>query len=262
MVIRVVVSGPGKMGLQVLQALTGETDLQPVGVLSRSPEASSFTLGDVSLPCRTEPLELFRELQPDVVVDFSNAERTSAIVEAAVAMGVRPVIGTSGLSSEFLEKLRVQCEQRQLGAVFAPNFAVGAVLMIYLARQAAKYFEAAEIIEMHHDQKADAPSATSVATAEAMVKARGRPFKRNEPQKETLEGTRRGSLEGVTIHSVRLPGLVAHQEVILGGQGQTLTIRHDSLSRESFMPGVMLAIREVMKLKGLVVGLEPLLGLD
>jgi 4-hydroxy-tetrahydrodipicolinate reductase len=200
-------------------------------------------------------------MNPDVVIDFTNAAWTPVLAEAALEKGVRLVIGTTGLDQAFLERLGRDCAQRRLGAVVAPNFALGAVLMVYFARQAAKFFDSAEIIELHHDGKADAPSGTAKATAEGMVAARGRPFVRNVPEREPLPGSRGAELGGVTIHAVRLPGLVAHQEVIFGGTGQTLTIRHDSTGRDSFMPGVLLAVRRVMELDRLVVGLEELLGL-
>jgi len=144
--------------------------------------------------------------------------------------------------------------------VVAPNFALGAVLMIHLAKIAAKYLDYAEIIELHHHQKADAPSGTALATARAMAAARGKPFLQPIGQSKTSD-SRGEQVEGVTIHSVRLPGLLAHQEILLGGPGQTLSIRHDTISRECFMPGVMLAVREVVKRKGLIYGLDTLLGL-
>jgi 4-hydroxy-tetrahydrodipicolinate reductase len=146
--------------------------------------------------------------------------------------------------------------------VIAPNFALGAVLMQHMAKTAARFYENAEIIELHHDQKVDAPSSTALASAKGMVQARGKPFTRAPTQQENLPGTRGGETGGVTIHSVRLPGLVAHQEIIFGGPGETLRIRHDSLGRESFMPGVMLAVRHVMTHPGLVVGLDRLVGLE
>ncbi|MEX2245747.1 MAG: 4-hydroxy-tetrahydrodipicolinate reductase, partial [Dehalococcoidia bacterium] len=154
-----------------------------------------------------------------------------------------------------------RCAERKLGGVVAANFAIGAVLLMHLAKIAAPYFDAAEIIELHHDQKVDAPSGTAIATARGMVEARGRPFGRNVPETETIAGARAAEIDGVTVHSVRLPGLVAHQEVLFGGQGQTLTIRHDTTGRDSFMPGILLAVREVMRREELVVGLEGLIGL-
>ncbi len=145
----------------------------------------------------------------------------------------------------------------------APNFALGAVMLIHLTKIVSKFedFKAAEILEMHHDEKLDAPSGTVLATAEAMSAARGRPFQRNKPQKVSLEGTRGGELGGISIHSLRLPGLLAHQEVVFGALGQSLSIRHDTISRECFIPGVMMAIKEVAKRPGFVYGLDQLLGL-
>jgi 4-hydroxy-tetrahydrodipicolinate reductase len=134
--------------------------------------------------------------------------------------------------------------------------------MQQMSKLAARFFESAEILEMHHDRKVDAPSGTSIATAKMMAEARGKPFERAETERENIPGTRGGEIDGVTIHSVRLPGLVAHQEVIFGGPGETLQIRHNSMDRVSFMPGVVLAVREVMKLDHLVIGLERLAGLD
>ncbi len=145
--------------------------------------------------------------------------------------------------------------------MLAANFAIGAVLLMHMAKIASRFFDAAEIIELHHDQKVDSPSGTSIATARGMIEARGRPFGRNEPESTPVEGTRAGALDGVTIHSVRLPGLVAHQEVLFGGVGQTLSIRHDSMGRESFMPGIILATREVMRRDELIIGLDALIGL-
>ena len=155
------------------------------------------------------------------------------------------IVGTEGRANVFI----------------APNFAIGAVLMMRFAELAAPWFETAEIIELHHDRKVDAPSGTALETARRMRSARGTDFAHNEPTLQHVEGARGAQFGGVGLHSVRLPGFVAHQEVIFGGQGQTLTLRHDSTGRDSFMPGVLLAVREVMKLKGLVEGLGVLLGL-
>jgi len=170
----------------------------------------------------------------DVAVDFTRPDSVHANARACLEAGVHAVVGTTGLTEDQLEDLRRLAEAGPANAVVAPNFAVGAVLMMRFAAEASRHLERAEIVELHHDGKLDAPSGTALRTA----------------------GLMRGE---VPIHSVRLPGLVAHQEVILGGVGETLTIRHDSLSRESFMPGVLLAVREVARRPGLTVGLEPLL---
>jgi len=194
-------------------------------------------------------------------VDFSNADWTPALADAALAHGVRMVVGTTGLSAAFVEELRSRCAAQKLGGVMASNFALSAVLMMEFARQAAKFFDHAEIIELHHNQKVDAPSGTAKTTAEMMLAARGKGFEHADTERFTVEGARGGDLGGIAIHSVRLPGLVAHQEVIFGSLGQTLTIRQDSTGRDSYMPGVLLAVRRVMEMDHLAVGLDRLLGL-
>jgi 4-hydroxy-tetrahydrodipicolinate reductase len=254
---RVVVSGTGRMGREVGAAVSAEPGLSLVAYLD------GLAGGDEcgGSPLFADPAYCFEDSRPDVVIDFTNAAWTPALCEAALARGVRPVIGTTGLPPEFVDWLEREAAARKLGAVVASNFAIGAVLMMHFARQAARFFESAEIIELHHDQKVDAPSGTAKTTAEMMLAERGSPFRRVEAEKEVVPGTRGGEVGGVSIHSVRLPGLVAHQEVIFGGLGQTLSIRHDSTGRELYMPGVLLAVREVMGLDRLVRGLDRLLGL-
>jgi 4-hydroxy-tetrahydrodipicolinate reductase len=262
--IRVVVSGLGRMGREILMGISRQDDMEPVGVLEKFSREEVFSLPDGSgrlIPCSTEP-ELLERLSPDVVVDFSNHEWTSIVGPAAIAAGVRPVIGTTGLTEDFVAGLEKSCAEARLGGVVASNFALGAVVLTHLSRIAALYFDNVEIIELHHDQKVDAPSGTALTMAEAMLRARdGRPFDYPETTKETVPGTRGGQHGGAGIHSVRLPGLVAHHEIIFGGLGQTLTLRHDSTSRESFLPGVLLAVREVTQRQELVRGLDRLMGL-
>jgi 4-hydroxy-tetrahydrodipicolinate reductase len=264
MTIRVLVSGNGKMGREVLAVACREADLEPVGVvdLFAGEEYISLPVGSGLIPFGSNPAALIRRTRPDVIVDFTNAEWTPPLVQAALQASVRLVIGTSGLPDSLLKELDKECRTRKLGAVVASNFAIGAVLMQYLSRIAGGYFDHAEIIELHHDAKADAPSGTAIATAKVMAEGRKKGFVRPMTQKQNVRGTRGGNVDGITIHSVRLPGLVAHQEVILGGLGETLRIRHDSTSRESFMPGVLLAVRHVMEHPGLVMGLDRLMGLD
>ena len=263
MTIRVVVSGTGNMGREVLAGVARESDLQAVGVIEKFSSEGTIDLpADAgAVPLSDDPAALLERVQPDVIIDFTNADWTPLVVDAALARKVRLVIGTTGLSDAWLDELDARCRERGVGAVVAANFAIGAVLMIHMAKVASRFFDAAEVIELHHDRKVDAPSGTALTTAREMLAGRGRPFDRNVPEKETLAGTRTADVDGITIHSVRLPGLVAHQEVIFGGQGQTLTIRHDTTGRESFIPGVLLATREVMERTGLVRGLAELVGL-
>jgi 4-hydroxy-tetrahydrodipicolinate reductase len=264
MPVKVLVTGTGKMARQVLASVCGEPDLEPVGVLSRSAGEEYLSLPDGSglIPFGSNAASLFSRTRPDVVVDFTHADYTPGVAREALEVGGRLVIGTSGLSEAFLQELERECRERKLGAVVASNFALGAVVMAHLAGIASRFFDSAELIEMHHEGKADSPSGTAIATAQKMAASRDQPFRRSAPQRETIEGARGASLDGVTLHSVRLPGLVAHQELIFGGPGQTLTIRHDSTSRESFMPGVLLAVREVGNQEGLALGLEGLIGIE
>jgi 4-hydroxy-tetrahydrodipicolinate reductase len=260
--IRVVVSGSGNMGSTVLAAVEAAEGMEPVGVIEPMAERGVYAAASgVSYPIDPDPAALFATVNADVVVDFTNAQFTPGLVDAALAAGVRPVIGTSGQTDETVETLRAGCEQAGRGAVVASNFALGAVVLMHLAQVAAPYFDAAEIIELHHDGKVDAPSGTALDSARLMRAARGSDFDHPEPELTHIDGTRGGVEGGVGIHSVRLPGLVAHQEVLFGGVGQTLTLRHDSTGRDSFMPGVLLAVRAVMERDELVVGLDALIGL-
>jgi len=211
----------------------------------------------------------------EVVVDFSRPEATAAAADGLLAEGVHLVSGTTGLPAELMDDLAASAGKADNGnAVWAPNFALGAVLAMHFAAVAGRFYRAAEVIELHHEGKADAPSGTALRTARAIAAARDRGGpgdRRGGPPvdrapappggSESVVGVRGGEVDGVRLHSVRLPGLVAHQEVIFGGQGEVLTLRHDSLDRSSFMPGVLLAVREVATRAGLTVGLEPLLGL-
>jgi 4-hydroxy-tetrahydrodipicolinate reductase len=176
-------------------------------------------------------------------------------IETALRAGVHCVVGTTGLATETVERLATVAPDGTCLFV-APNFAIGAVLMMRFAQSAARYMPHAEIIELHHDRKADAPSGTAMRTAALIAGARESMPPAPGRETEIAEGARGASVDGVTVHSVRLPGLVAHQEVIFGGIGQTLSIRHDSIDRTSFMPGVVLAIRQTVKRSGLVIGLE------
>ncbi|MBE0416097.1 MAG: 4-hydroxy-tetrahydrodipicolinate reductase [Dehalococcoidia bacterium] len=262
--IKVVVHGAaGRMGGEVLSGLCQDGELEAVGAVDMKADRERLSLPDGSgeIPFSSNLEEILALTCPDVMVDFTIREATMPAVRLAAKQGVNLVIGTTGLSLEDIDEVERLCREGDVGAVVAPNFSLGAVLMIHLAKLAARYFDWAEIIEKHHEGKADAPSGTALATAKAMVEARGKPFNYSALEKGSLSGTRGGQIGGVGVHSVRLPGLLAHQEVILGAPGQTLTIRHDSISRESFMPGVVLAIKKVVKVKGFVYGLESLLGL-
>jgi 4-hydroxy-tetrahydrodipicolinate reductase len=239
--IRVLVNGAkGRMGREVVAAVRKEADLELVGEID---------LGD-------DLRQSIASGRAEVVVDFTHPS-AGAILDA----GACPVIGTTGFTPEDIQRLEERSLKLRRGGLIAPNFAIGAVLLMKFAAEAARYLPDVEIIEMHHDKKADAPSGTAVKTAEWIHASRGEHRSGPMDEKETIAGARGGRWREIPIHSVRLPGLVAHQEVIFGGLGQILTLRHDSISRESFMPGVILAVRKVRSLDRIVYGLEKLLEL-
>lgn len=253
----------GRMGAEVCRAVSAESDMQLVAAVD--PVFAGATLSSVAgisteLRIGSGP-EALLQARAEVAVDFTVASSAFANIKSCIDSGIHVIVGTTGLSSADLEGLGAQAQARGTGLFVAPNFAIGAVLMMKFAEMAAKWLPDAEIIELHHPGKLDSPSGTAIKTMEAITSARSRPpAPPVGSASETLPGARGAEKEGVHIHSVRLPGLVAHQEVIFGGLGQTLTIRHDAPDRTSYMPGVLLAIREISKHPGLTIGLEHLLG--
>jgi 4-hydroxy-tetrahydrodipicolinate reductase len=267
MSVRVAVTGAaGRMGRAVVKAVheAPETDLAAaVDVGSIGEDAGTLAgIGGIGLRIAEELAPALRSSRAEVLVDFTRAAAAYENALKAISIGVSPVIGTTGLSEEQVREIHTRAEAAGIGAFMAPNFAIGAVLMMLFARQAAKYLPEVEIIEFHGPQKVDAPSGTAMRTLDFIMEGRGEPTA-SRPDREhfLLEGARGGDREGIRVHSVRLPGFVAHQECIFGGVGQALTIRHDSTDRVSFMPGVILACSRVRELKGLIVGLEHLLEL-
>ncbi|MEA2086412.1 MAG: 4-hydroxy-tetrahydrodipicolinate reductase [Chloroflexota bacterium] len=261
--VRVIVNGAlGRMGQEVISALCHEPETQPVGAveLEASPDYLELPDGSGTIPLSSDLEYILHLTKPEVMVDFTTARATLPAVRTATKHSVNLVIGTTGLTADETAEIDRLVTAHKVGAVVAPNFALGAVLMIHLAMIAAKYLDCAEIIELHHPQKIDAPSGTALSTARAMLAAKGKPF--TQAPLGEASPSRGQQLEGIAIHSVRLPGLLAHQEVLLGGPGQTLSIRHDTISRQCYMPGVMLAIKEVVKHRGLIYGLDTLLGLQ
>ena len=266
MAIKVVVHGAaGKMGQEVLRAVCRDPELKVVGAIDvqAKQEALPLPFGSGSIPYSSNVESILKRCQPHVLVDFSVAEASLTAARLSAQYKVNIVIGTTGLAPQNVQDIKGWVQAQGIGGIVAPNFAIGAVLLIHLSRMVSQFkdFKAAEIIEMHHDEKIDAPSGTALATAQVMIEARGQPFSNNKPQKVSLEGTRGGETGGISIHSMRLPGLLAHQEVVFGALGQTLSIRHDTISRECFIPGVIMAIKEVVKRPGFIYGLDQLLGL-
>jgi len=263
MTIRVGVFGAGgRMGRTVCAAVAADPDLELVGAVDphhAGLDGKQVTGVDVpGLHVDRDPTAMLAQ-RVDVVVDFTHLEASRENLAWAARHGVHAVVGTTGFTSEDHDRLRE--EFTDSNCIIAPNFAIGAVLMMRFAELAAPYFETAEIIELHHDRKVDAPSGTAMLTVERMARASAS-WTRDPTENEVLPGARGATGPGgIPVHSVRLRGLVAHQEVLLGTAGQSLTIRHDSFDRESFMPGVLLAVKQVSERPGLTVGLDELLGL-
>jgi 4-hydroxy-tetrahydrodipicolinate reductase len=264
--IKILINGAaGKMGREVVKAVSGEPGMQLVGavdIVEIGVDAGALVgIKPAGVEISRDLDKTIKATKPDVVVDFTHPNVAMDNTRTALGNKVHAVVGTTGLGGENLKEIKKLCASNKVNCIVAPNFAVGAVLMMKFAREASKTLPNVEIIELHHDQKADSPSGTAIKTAEMILEERSRHDKKVKATKdfEKVDGVRGGDMDGIHIHSVRLPGLVAHQEVIFGGVGQTLTIRHDSISRESFMPGVLLSISKVRELPGLTYGLESIL---
>ena len=240
-----VLGAKGKVGATMVQAVEAADDLT---------FTSAVDAGD--------RLSLFTDSQTEVVIDFTHPDVVMDNLNYLIDNGIHAVVGTTGFTDERLQQVKQWLSGKpDVAVLIAPNFAIGAVLSMHFAKQAARFFESAEVIELHHPQKADAPSGTAARTARLIAEARKGLPPNPDATSTGLEGARGADVDGIPVHSVRLAGLVAHQEVLFGTQGETLTIRHDSLDRTSFVPGVLLAVRTIREHPGLTVGLEPFLDL-
>ena len=242
-----------------------------VGVLGAKGKVGSTMVGavqaaeDLTLSAEVDegdPLSLLTEGKTEVVIDFTHPDVVMGSLEFLIGNGIHAVVGTTGFTAERLERVQSWLAGTDTGVLIAPNFAIGAVLSMHFAKQAARFFDSAEVIELHHPHKADAPSGTAARTAKLIAEARKGLPPNPDSTSTGLPGARGADVDGIPVHSVRLAGLVAHQEVLFGTEGETLTIRHDSLDRTSFVPGVLLAVRRIKEHPGLTVGLEPLLDLQ
>ena len=259
--IRVIVSGAlGKMGKETVKAVFNDPELELVGLVDVRGKGESMgdilAIKELKLNVESDLNQLISSTRPDVMVDFTNPQAVYSNTRIALKQNVNCVIGTTGLNEMELAQLEKMGSENKVGVAVIPNFALGAVLMMKLSQQVAQYFPDVEIIELHHDQKMDAPSGTALKTAEMITANRQRIPARNAREFEKVTGARGAEVNGIRIHSVRLPGFVAHQEVIFGGVGQSLRIRHDSYDRVGFMPGVLMSIKKITEVKGLVYGLE------
>ncbi|MFF9482388.1 4-hydroxy-tetrahydrodipicolinate reductase [Streptomyces sp. NPDC014733] len=242
-----VIGAKGRIGSEAVKAVEAAEDMELVAALGRG-----------------DSLEALTDAGAQVAVELTNPDAVMGNLDFCVRHGIHGVVGTTGWTDERLAQLRTALAASPgTGVLIAPNFSVGAVLTMTFARQAAKFFESAEVIELHHPNKADAPSGTATRTAQLVAAARAEAGCAPQPDATStaLDGARGASVDGVPVHSVRLRGLLAHQEVLFGGVGETLTIRHDSLHHSSFMPGILLGARRVVSTPGLTVGLEHFLDL-
>lgn len=258
----VIVGALGKMGRETTRAVSQRNDMEIVGLVDVAKAGTAFA----ELVGTGPELQVEDDLdgvigrgKPDVMIDFTNPQAVFNNVQVALAQGIASVVGTTGLNEVELAQLEELALANETGVAVIPNFAIGAVLMMKFAREVAQYLPDVEIIEIHHDQKMDAPSGTALKTAEMINSNRGDFAPKNIHQFEKLAGSRGGNAGDIRIHSVRLPGFVAHQEVIFGGPGQSLTIRHDSYDRISFMPGVLMVVQKMSGIRGLVYGMDALL---
>jgi 4-hydroxy-tetrahydrodipicolinate reductase len=261
--LRIVLAGIcGKMGRAVGRQLIEEDDFEIVGGVD-----INFVGEDIGNILNLKPMGIYvhndletvlKETNPDVLLDFTNPKVVMSNIEIALKNGINAVIGTTGITEEDVPKIEELSREKGASIIIAPNFSIGALLLMKFAAEAAKYFPDVEIIEYHHDQKLDSPSGTAIKTAELILK--NNDIKSTPTGEfEKIPGARGGNLGGIKIHSVRLPGFLAHQEVILGSKGQVLTLRHDSLTRESFFYGINYALRKIKSIKGVVYGLENIL---
>ncbi|MBO6304903.1 MAG: 4-hydroxy-tetrahydrodipicolinate reductase [Selenomonadaceae bacterium] len=261
--INILVNGAcGRMGQAVVKTVIEDNDLNLVAAVDIAGGKDAGELVGLKangVIIETDLKEAINSKKPQVMVDFTRPDVVFDNVKTALELKVAPVVGTTGLTDEQKKELEKIAKENDTPIFIAPNFAIGAVLMMLMSKQAAKYLPNVEIIELHHDKKLDAPSGTAVQTAE-MIKEVRKSMKQGHPdEKEKLQGARGAEVDGMHIHSVRLPGFVAHQQVIFGGLGETLTIRHDSMDRMSFMPGVALACKKVLGLKGMTIGLDKIM---
>lgn len=255
-----VVGAMGKMGQEVVKAVCSDNELELVCAVDINQIDSEV--------CAKREVRIMGDLKsailmhkPDVIVDFTQPKYVFENAKICLENGVRPVIGTTGLSDEQIEELNALSQAKGLGCLIAPNFSTGAILMMMFAKQASKYFDNAEIIELHHNQKKDAPSGTAIKTALMMSESGAMTFETgNCEETETIEGARGGkSYSNIHIHSVRMPGYIASQEVIFGASGQILTIRHDSMDRQCYMAGVKLAVKYIAEHNEFIYGLEKIM---
>lgn len=261
---RIIVNGAcGRMGNEVVKTVVNDTEDQLVGAFDqkniKEDIIAELGLKGYEILIQDNLEQLINDSNPDVIIDFTSPEIVMDNIEIGLKSNVHMIVGTTGITEADMKKIKNLSENNDANILVAPNFAIGAVLLMEFAREASEYLPDVEIIELHHDQKIDSPSGTSIKTAELINEKRINQDKKSVDEIEKMKGARGANKDGVHIHSVRLPGLIAHQEVIFGGEGQSLKIRHDSYDRSSFMPGVRLALKKITDINNFVYGLEKII---
>ena len=262
--IKVVIAGAaGKMGMEIVRTCVATEDMEVVGALDLyhvGEDAGSLAgIAPLGVFISGSLAEVLKQTKPHVLVDFTVAESAYKNVTTSLSSGVAVVVGTTGFAEAQLAEFKQICTEKQVACLYATNFAIGAILMMKFAEEAAKYIQDVDIIELHHDNKMDAPSGTAITTAELIAKNRQKHSQGKNGEVEKIIGARGADYQGMHLHSVRLPGLLAHQEVLFGAKGQLLTIRHDVYSREAYMPGIALAIRKIGTYKCFLEGLASIM---
>jgi 4-hydroxy-tetrahydrodipicolinate reductase len=251
------------MGREVVKGIIASDDYNLVGavdITAIGEDAGTLAgAGFCGVKVEKDLLSLLRREAVDAAIDFTNPKVVMSDIRTCLEQKVPVVVGTTGITGDDVEDVRKMSESSGTNCIIAPNFTIGAVLMMIFSKMAAKYFPNAEIIELHHNNKMDAPSGTAIKTAEMILSSRETRPSPPPGEFEKLAGARGGELDGIRLHAVRLPGFIAHQEVIFGDSGQVLTIRHDSMSRECYIPGVLMAVKKLGEINGVVYGLENLL---
>lgn len=263
MTVKIILAGPrGKMGQEAIKMIQNEDGFELVACIDKESSDKLNTSTSINVPVYCQAETCFSEITADVYIDLTIPEVGFAHSKLALTHQIHTVVGTSGFTEMQIQELTNVASQHKVGCLIAPNFALGAVLMMLFSKMAATYFPDVEIIEKHHDNKIDAPSGTATKTVEMIQQTRKSKLQGHPDEYEIIPGARGADNDGIRVHSMRLPGLVAHQEVVFGGNSQLLTIKHDSFHRESFMDGLKLAINEVRNLQTLVYGLENVMDIN
>ena len=258
----VVISGLGNMGIELIKTLENHSNFKIAGIIEPLKTSDYFSTENSKYQVFKKPEDALSNLKVDLVVDFTNSEFTEILAPIVLRAGVNLVIGTSNLSEDTLKTIQNETDKNKVGCVVAPNFALGAVLMMYFSKKAAPFYKTAEIIEKHHDKKVDSPSGTAMETAKKISDASKEEYQSNISEQEKIKNARGAIFNGINIHSIRSPGLVANQEVIFSAEQELLLIEHQTTGRKSFMPGVILALEYVNNNNGYVFGLEKVIGIE